>query len=220
MTKNLQDSMIESELIEPEPLSPVARQAIATLRTLIPKRRVSFLEAMHIAERQATALRALLNVTGPGFPVERIVELPKVTVMFDRGIPISGASFWDGGQWVIDINADEPPARQRFTLLHELKHIIDHPHQDVLFSPARTTGTSQRELAADYFAACVLMPARQFRAAYRKQPDHGALAELFGVHPGGIDMRLSELGMADGIPSPQMPPQTSRAPSKQQEEHR
>src|SRR5664279_3223155 len=126
MITNPSDAMIESE-----PLSPAARQAIATMRTLIPKRRVSFLEAIHIAERQANVLRTLFDISGPSFPVERIAELPKFTVMFDCGIPISGASFWDGGQWVIDINADEPPARQRFTMLHELKHVIDHPHQDV-----------------------------------------------------------------------------------------
>lgn len=186
---------------EPAPLSIPARQAVSLLRDLIPHRRVSFLESMQIAERQATLLRELFEDPSPRFSERRLGLLPKLAIWQEEGIPISGASFWDGGQWVIDINTDEPPERQRFTVLHEFKHVIDHPHQAHLFSAAQSTGNSQRELAADYFAACVLMPARQFKAAHRRFD--GAvdrLAEYFGVHQGGILMRLSELGMVDDDP--------------------
>lgn len=182
---------------EPVPLSLPARQAVSLLRDLIPHRRVSFLESMQIAERQAVLLRELFEDAGAQFAEQRLGLLPKLAIWQEDGIPVSGASFWDGGQWVININTDEPPERQRFTLLHEFKHVIDHPHQVHLFSPAQSTGNSQRELAADYFAACVLMPSRQFKAAHRRYD--GAvdrLAEHFGVHRGGILMRLSELGIA------------------------
>ncbi len=186
---------------EPAPLSMPARQAVSRLRDLIPGRRISFLESMHIAERQAALLRELFEDPAPRFSERRLGLLPKLTIWHEADIPISGASFWDGGQWVIDINSDEPPDRQRFTVLHEFKHVIDHPHQAHLFSSAQSTGNSQRELVADYFAACVLMPARQFKAAHRRYDGAvDGLAEHFGVHRGGIVMRLSELGMAQDDP--------------------
>ena len=46
----------------------------------------------------------------------------------------------------------EHSLRQRFSLFHEFKHIIDHPTRDLI------ENEEMAERVADYFAACVLMP--------------------------------------------------------------
>ena len=38
---------------------------------------------------------------------------------------ISGLTTWDDGNWVIGVNKSHPQARRRFTLAHEIKHLID-----------------------------------------------------------------------------------------------
>ena len=72
-------------------------------------------------------------------------------------LPTSGMSHWDGQAWVISLNAADSLTRQRFTLLHEFKHIIDHGHADRLYhDTGRRSAAEQAEQAADYFAGCVL----------------------------------------------------------------
>lgn len=120
--------------------------------------------------------------------------------------------FWDGHAWIICVAADEPPTRQRFTVMHELKHIIDHGHDHQLYrghsggSPAQ-----QAELAADHFAGCVLMPRRLVRRAWRaghRQP--AALAHLFDVSRRAVDVRLAQLNLAAECSAAPVPRQQSR----------
>ena len=58
---------------------------------------------------------------------------------------------------MIVINAGDVYVRQRFTMAHEFKHVLDSPTQAIMFARVREPSLV-RERVADHFAACLLMP--------------------------------------------------------------
>src|SRR5690242_15796001 len=86
------------------------RSVLASLRALLPNRRLHLSEARRIAELQANRLRELTGVESAPVPVEVITQLPRIAVDYEIDMPCSGASGWDNERktWVITINALEP----------------------------------------------------------------------------------------------------------------
>ena len=172
------------------------RSVLALLRSVVPNRSLQFSEALRVAELQANRLLEQMNIGDWPVPSEIVTELPRMRIE-QRDLPTSGLSFWDGQAWVIYLNATEAATRQRFTLLHEFKHVIDHGRSVHLYSGShRHTADEQAEQAADYFAGCVLMPKRLLKRAWgegRQRPR--ALATLFDVSPRAVEVRLSQLGL-------------------------
>ncbi len=111
----------------------MSRSVIAQLRDIVPLRPLTRHEALVIAERQALMLRKLLDVTGPILHEFHLADLPRIEVLRKSPWPVSGATQWVNGRWIIVLNGAEPAVRQRFSLAHELKHIIDHPFVDLLY---------------------------------------------------------------------------------------
>jgi Zn-dependent peptidase ImmA (M78 family) len=111
---------------------------------------------------------------------------------------LSGMTTWADGHWVIGINKSNPHARRRYTLSHEFKHVLD-AHRDQL--TYRELSDVQRELIADYFAACYLMPAGWVRKAWTSGlRDPEALAGLFKVSLQAMEKRLRYLQYLDDEP--------------------
>jgi hypothetical protein len=132
---------------------------LQSLRSLIPERVVTFTEALRIAEIQADRLLQLMDATAASAPTpnQDIAELPHIHVEYVNDLPSFGLSFWDGQQWIVQLSTKQTPARQRFTLIHQYKHIIDHGAAEWLYSGDGQHGTdAQAELAADHFASCAL----------------------------------------------------------------
>lgn len=179
------------------------------LRALAPSRRMSHLESLRLAAAQASQLRDALGVCTDRFPVELIGQLPRVTVELVADLPASGASFWGHGSWHIHVHADEPEAHRRFTVPHELKHILDHPMQRYIYDERAFVVYGERELIADYFAACLLIPEKRLKRAYARTHDHDELAARFGVTTRRILHRLSEIGLTDTVTS--IPQRTIRS---------
>ncbi len=179
---------------------------LGRLRLFIPARdTITFGEALAVAERQATALCRLLDPTEDGLDERHLVELPRLHIRRQQ-LPISGLSHWDGQRWVIVLNGGDSLARQRFTLLHEYKHIIDHGHATRLYrGTRRQTPAVQAEKAADYFAGCALVSKRALKSAWgNRLQQPAALAEHFGVSEDAIRVRLAQTGLdreADHLPS-------------------
>ena len=175
---------------------------INQLRQLIPDRALADAEARSIAERQATRLLELTGTDHPTVPSTIISHLPRIAVTTSRNIQASGQTTWTRGTWNIQLNAHDHPLRQRFSLAHELKHIIDHPHIDRLY-PNRIGQPDHRraETICDYFAACLLMPRPWVTAAYTTgTQDPHQLANLFNVSPAAMTYRLNQLGLTDSTP--------------------
>src|SRR5438105_15959290 len=97
------------------------------LRQLMPQRPVSEGEARSIAERQADRFLRLSGITEPHVPGSIIAELPRIAVEVRPGMPKSGVTLWDNRAklWRIWLRAQDVAVRQRFSLAHELKHVID-----------------------------------------------------------------------------------------------
>ena len=105
------------------------------------------------------------------------------------------------GRWgrYIFINPDHHVHRQRFSLLHEYKHVIDYPVYQTAY-PATPAASHEvrREAICDYFAACVLMPRVLVRRAWTGfSQDPKELAGLFGVSPAAMRYRLTDLGLLE-----------------------
>ncbi|WP_431230430.1 ImmA/IrrE family metallo-endopeptidase [Paenarthrobacter nicotinovorans] len=182
--------------------TPFDRSVLSTLRSLIPNREVhSLAEAKQVAEHQATRLLQLHGITDGPIPVEFLADLPKIEIEL-VGAPVSGASFWNGNAWIIQLNKHESYARQRFTLAHEYKHIIDHNRADQLYLGSRDHDASeQAEQAADYFAGCLLVPKMLLkRAYYRGMQQPSDLAAHFQVSEAAIRVRLGQTGITEPIP--------------------
>lgn len=206
--------------------TPAPASVLATLRRLIPTRGCQPHEALHIAERQATRLSQVLGGSD-NLDVATLTDLPRITVVYDR-LPVSGTSHWNGHAWVICLNSADRPERQRFTLLHEFKHIIDHGSTDRLypnparrqanfrgrgagsgFTPEASGGASPSsmlaERAADYFAGCALVPKQALKATWgsglQRTDD---LAAHFGVSQQAMEVRLDQTGLAREVdPEPE-----------------
>lgn len=167
-----------------------------TLRSLMPIRVLSYAEAMQRAELQASRLLSLHGVTAPGVPIEIVTELPRVRVEQNYDLPVSGSAHWDGGFWVISVNGAEYSLRQRFSVMHEFKHILDHPVRHLIVGEGKLTADDVAEKVADYFAACVLMPKAWVKSAFcTKTQSIEALANLFQVSQKAMSFRLSQLGL-------------------------
>jgi predicted transcriptional regulator len=171
---------------------------IATLRDFVPIRPLLRSEAMRIAELQAQRLLQLSGITNPPVPDRVIAELPRVQVERVSPFPVSGATHWASQRWLIVLNGSEPWQRQRFSLAHEFKHILDHRFVDVLY---RNVPDEMREASieqvCDYFAACVLMPRPWVKRAWGEHVQTlPALANRFGVSQAAMQVRLSQIGLA------------------------
>lgn len=106
---------------------------VAELRRLAPRRPLAMWEARLVAERQAAGLLRLAEVTEPPMPEQVIEYLPRVEVHYRRRRGLSGATKWAGGRWVILVNRADTWGRQRFSLAHEFKHLLDWPHANSLY---------------------------------------------------------------------------------------
>ena len=113
--------------------------------------------------------------------------------------PVSGCTDWAKGTWVVVINGSEPETRQRFTIAHEFKHILDYPFIDVLYPASRGMTPHQRaETTCDYFAGCLLVPRPWLKHAWASGlQDTRRLAEHFGVSQPAILTRLLQTGLID-----------------------
>lgn len=175
---------------------------LASLRALAPGRPLSLDEALQLAERQANRLLELCGGASVPVPTSIVAGQPRITVEHDSLLPTeaaSGCSDWDSQRrtWVISLNPTEPRRRQRFTVLHEYKHILDHPGPGILPTDYPYQ-RSPAEIVADYFAGCALMPKRLLTAAYYDGIQQPAdLAQLFDVSKEAIRVRLTQVGLAE-----------------------
>jgi Zn-dependent peptidase ImmA (M78 family)/transcriptional regulator with XRE-family HTH domain len=105
---------------------------------------------------------------------------------------------------LIVLSTSAVPGRQRFTLAHELGHLLAGDNQDVyldkdIYDKARSRDPS--EIRANCFAAAFLMPGQPLRAAVGSgrlnEEAFAALACDLRVTPSALAIRLRELRLID-----------------------
>lgn len=177
---------------------------LATLRGVLPRRQLYFSEGLRIAELQANRLLELSGICEAAVPNDIVTALPRIVVEYEADMPCSGSSVWSTERraWIITLNALEPDTRQRFSLLHEYKHIVDHGSAGLHdYGDRRFFGQPAEEYLADYFAACVLMPKRLVKRAWGNRTQRTAdLAALFDVSDRAMAVRLSQLSLIGPTP--------------------
>lgn len=175
---------------------------VTRLRDIVPLRPLRYGEALRVAELQAQRFLALAGVTEPSVPEQVITDLPRTQVVRLSPFPTSGATHWANGRWLVVLNGSEPTTRQRFSLAHELKHIVDHRFVDLIYSglPKDERDTLIEQIC-DYFAGCLLMPRPWVKRLYCSGMQHlPELARTFGVSQAAMSVRLSQIGLTERSP--------------------
>ena len=123
-------------------------------------------------ERIAALARAQWKMpTGPVQDLTRALEAAGVVVVHSdmAGSVVDGVTFSAPGlPPLIVLNAKQPADRMRFTLAHELGHLVMH----------RTQPTQEMEQQANEFASHFLMPTKDIRPNFERRIDLRLLAEL------------------------------------------
>lgn len=155
----------------------------------------------------ALAAQALELVAASGARSDAVDDLPDVVEqVFGVDVGIEGLPGFDGLAWcrngfrLLLISNAGSWTRQRFTVAHELGHIIAGDAQDLqvdLDVMVPSAGHGQTEMRANTFAAAFLMPADTITARWRGV-DEGLFAQLVGelrVSPSALAWRLLNLGL-------------------------
>lgn len=160
------------------------------------------------------------KVTSAPVPVKKIARREGAKLSFQRfdDESISGFIFKEPGNTVIGVNESHHPNRQRFTVAHEIGHLLlDHPscldvvHVDHILinfrDQASSDGTKFEEKEANYFAACLLIPrnfievdVKEIMEERKDLMDERVVAELarkYRVSPQALVYRLAYLKFID-----------------------
>lgn len=170
-------------------------------------------KARRKGETTASELLERVGVMAAPMPIKEIVIAEgcqlRSTLLEDD---LSGMAFIKDGQKFIVYNANHHPNRQRFTIAHELAHhLMDAPmlknsvHVDkgvLRRDNVSSGGIDAKEIAANAFAACVLMPEALVRSLCPSSidlEDDGLVLQFskrFGVSPAAFTNRLLNLSLA------------------------
>lgn len=140
-------------------------------------------------------LLRVLEIEAPAVPVESItrrlgVHLHKVPQLGYDGALTSTTS--EAHIWV---DSSRPGVRQRFTIAHELGHLMLHPLGTTFRDINSTNSFNKQESQANRFAADLLMPEWMVRAYLSSTESPEALASVFDVSAQAMTIRLNAMRM-------------------------
>lgn len=169
---------------------------VAELRQGVGGKSLDLLAALALAESQAEKLLKAHNLTMPPVPEGIVSELPFMEVRRVTPSLVAGAAHFSRGRWLIVINGADTPGRQRFTLMHEFKHVIDDPYPDLYRQSFGLSAGEIAERACDVFSASVLMPQAWVQeACAQRGSDLRGLAARFNVSLQAMQYRITSLGL-------------------------
>lgn len=173
--------------------------------------------------KEARNLLKSARIVNPPVRVDKIAEKLKAKLTFepfDGEDDISGILYRDEKQTIIGINSSHSNVRQRFTIAHEIGHLVLHEGElfvdqavRVNFRDKRSSlAVNQQEIEANKFAAELLMPDEMIRHEVEKRVTKkkgvtesqllAELARVFDVSEQAMGFRLFNLGIisspADG----------------------
>ena len=164
-------------------------------------------------QRTAKDLLAKFDIEEPPVPVRRLARSGcgvRIVQVPGNGADIDGFLYREGSKVVIGVNRDQAAVRRRFTIAHELGHLLLHEHSQVhvdrgfrvrLRSGVSSEGTDRDEMEANRFAAELLMPIDFLRADLEEKEfdladdkELRVLARRYGVSTQALAIRLNGLG--------------------------
>ena len=172
----------------------------------------------NLAKRNARQLLTQSGVTSAPVPLDRLAAEIGARIRYEPfpGENLSGMAYRQpDGQRFIGVNALHSKRRQRFTIAHEIAHLVLHQQEDLHIDEAfpidfRTERSSlaidDKEIEANQFAAELLMPAEWILNDVSErhidfESDNEAITELaakYDVSVQSMTIRLSALGTHKG----------------------
>ena len=171
-------------------------------------------------EKIAEVLVEEAGITKAPVPVEKLARRKGATIRyreFDGGV--SGVLVrTDDGEFVVGVHATQPRVRQRFTIAHELGHLVLHPGRPIIVEQlkrgarvnwrdgASSGAKDTEEIQANQFAAALLMPTKLLEGDYWRLVKAGVddedllverLARNYDVSPQAMRFRLLNLALID-----------------------
>lgn len=113
-----------------------------------------------------------------------------------RTVPLKayGGAIWKiDDSWLIYLNANDTPVKQRFNLFHEAFHILAHCRATPVFRHRGRNEGGFNEILADNFALHILMPKKFIDKLWEKSNDPKQMAEQFMVPESTVLYRLQSL---------------------------
>lgn len=186
-------------------------ELLTELRAITPNRPLTYGESIQVARIQAARYRRWAQATEPAINLIGLVKQRLVPVNLVPSYRLNGESGLTtnavDGTLQIFVNQNEPNVRQRFSLLHELKHVIDFAN-DTTWHAKLGRGDAKLhhdmiEWVCNEFAAHVLMPTGMVKRIWFTTQDLSLTATLFHVSAEAIATRLEKLGLLGGAkPAP------------------
>ncbi|RKZ31088.1 hypothetical protein DRQ36_03250 [bacterium] len=146
----------------------------------------------------ARALYKYIDIETAPIQLEPILDARNIELREDDFAGIDGIAFKGPKYKLIVVNKNLPPERKRFTIAHELGHIV-MPHRGgyQICYPGKN---KRMEAAADRFAAELLMPeplVRKLWSRYKDNTEYRAsvMADIFAVSVSAMRIRIRRLGL-------------------------
>ena len=156
------------------------------------------------------------GIVRPPVPIEDLVSQMGIELVcqpFDG--ELSGILYQEDDHAIIAINSQNSRVRQRFTIAHEFGHYLLHQRDRDLFvdkpiqvqfrDELSSLAVSREEIAANRFAAALLMPRDWIMAEANRRLEQQPLptddellrelAQLFEVSQRAMEFRLANLGI-------------------------
>ncbi|MDF2313766.1 helix-turn-helix domain-containing protein [Lactiplantibacillus pentosus] len=176
----------------------------------------------HEIEKKASEMRDFFNLSnGPILNMTTILERSGINVVFINrpGLGINALTKQYKGKFLILLNiADQSAVKIRFSLAHELGHILLHSEYDRKLYAKKEIG-KRLEVEANMFASCFLMPASGFLLDVTRTT-LGELVRLkkhWKVSVQSMAVRLTQLGIIDSGHEVQIFKEISRKYSRKDE---
>jgi Zn-dependent peptidase ImmA (M78 family) len=167
----------------------------------------------NLAEQRAIDVLKKAGVDQLPVPVERIANQLNAEIAYEsyEG-DVSGMLYRSDEHRLIGVNSRHAQTRQRFTIAHEIAHLVMHEGTPMFIDRFvrvnwRNGASNQQEVEANAFAAELLMPRRFVEAEVERviskqskvTPEELAatLAKSFEVSAEAMRYRLANLGVLD-----------------------
>ncbi len=172
--------------------------------------------SIQTARTQASLLVDSLGIRKPPVDVKEVAKRLGLQVhLMDLHEEVSGMLISKPDMSCIVVRKQDGESRQRFSIAHEIAHYylrhqfepgehvhVDRGHLISHRNKRSATGTDLKEIEANQFAACLLMPSKlvrervaKFKTGHIYDVHISALAREFGVSEQAMAIRLNILGL-------------------------
>lgn len=170
------------------------------LRALIPREELTLAGLFSLLDRLAMAVRLDAAIFSDDLPDSAAEQVCRIRLE-ETTLPVAGFSYWDSGAkvWAIARNPADSAESRRFTVWHEIGHILWRGNESRLFANLSAAQADHlAEYAADYFAGEVLMPRRLVEHAFYDGVNSPTeLAARFHVTPLAMRWKLAQTDLPE-----------------------